>query len=82
MASAAVKVTMRQTPCKCGCGGRDPWHAASLVRVVRNLVEVPGEDGLGVLARGEVEAPWGLQAVQLKGIRRAGVVTPLGWEKA
>lgn len=66
-----VKVT-RNKPCNCGCHGKDPWHAATFLRIVKNIVEVPvgmidpNECRKVVIATGEIQAPWGTQAVQLE----------------
>ena len=84
MATERVKVRMRSGPCTCGCEGQDPQHAAVLTRVVRNVTNVAGlGSGIQVLARGEIQAPWGLQAVVLRGyLTQEGRQVVLGWEKA
>jgi len=63
------KITARVSPCRCGCKGRDPWHAATFRRVVHSVESATGTADvrdLGeteITARGTVTAPWGDQSV-------------------
>lgn len=38
----AQRITMRLRPCRCGCKGRDPLHARTLRRTVRDICKVYG----------------------------------------
>jgi hypothetical protein len=42
MKATREKIILRSTPCRCGCLGRDPWHAASVRRVVTMTSETTG----------------------------------------
>jgi hypothetical protein len=74
-----VKVTMRIGVCRCGCKGRDPWHARTMMRVVTETpVPVPagtpvkGYDDVPLRAdspAGIITAPWGAQEVVKVGAR-------------
>lgn len=69
-----VQVTFRAQPCKCGCGGRDPWHRASAPRTLRGLRVLPTPrpfvrpdgsvcDHRQIVAEAQVRAPWGENVV-------------------
>lgn len=58
------RITVRRSTCRCGCGGRDPWHQRSYLRAVREVTVLPEPvalaDGLRAeVARGKVKLPWG-----------------------
>ena len=70
--SDKVNIDARFTPCRCGCKGKDPWHAATFRRVVHDQVPVrdgPEKQGrVGrltwrVVARGRARFPWGDEEV-------------------
>lgn len=64
--TSAEYIHVRFDPCRCGCYGKDPWHARSFRRVVRDVVQYPepkkvktssGEyDAMG---EGVAKFPWG-----------------------
>ena len=81
------RIRARIDPCKCGCAGRDPWHAASFQRVVRKVIEVdptPAVTRWGVrstiVARGTARFPWGADAVGLLAVKcSTGRWVTYGW---
>ena len=73
-------VLMRKGKCNCGCKGRDPWHAMSIKRVVRNVVFLEEPETtfrhrakgnhfhIKTVAYGEVKHPSGMIRVRLDAI--------------
>lgn len=65
------RIINRVSPCKCGCGGRDPWHAQHFNRVVRDVVYLDDLESVRttafgrdkVIARGVVKLPRGMTPV-------------------
>lgn len=53
-----VKIHVRADRCNCGCEGRDPWHAKSFTRRLR---DVTPETGVARFSSG-VEAPYDQRA--------------------
>lgn len=63
-----MEITNRVDPCRCGCGGQDPWHARSFDRVVHDIVDIHVEDTFGnttktLIKKGTAQFPWGRDAV-------------------
>lgn len=89
MSTKRVYILNRNNKCNCGCQGRDPWHARGFTRVVTTLSEEVEEGSSHgghtwlVLARGEAQFPWGVEAVHLTGIRddETKTVTALLWKR-
>mgnify|MGYP003333543250 FL=1 len=83
-----VKVTMRHDQCRCGCNGRDPWHARTLTRKVRDVV-VADFDALQrerfvLVATGNISHPSG-ESVPVKCeayINDRGTICVTGWSRA
>ena len=76
MKLADQKITLRLSPCRCGCGGSDPWHAASLRRTIYDVTAEPARvklKGSGLSAPqfcrrfGTVKLPWGSAVVGERG---------------
>lgn len=66
-------VMMRYDPCRCGCKGRDPWHARMFQRVVRNVETQSPELVFSneylssyIVATGVIKHPSGSVRVKLK----------------
>lgn len=38
----AEQIINRLRPCRCGCGGKDPWHKSTYRRVVTKATETEG----------------------------------------
>lgn len=80
----------RSDPCRCGCGGRDPWHARFFRRVVTNFSMLQKEafittkDGrrVPVIAIGEARLPMCKKPVRV-GLRisggTGGIYVTVGW---
>ena len=47
-------IIVRVEPCRCGCGGRDPWHRANYRRVVTKTSETTGT----------ARFPWGVDKIK------------------
>ena len=65
-----ASITARLAPCRCGCGGRDSWHAKQFIRTVREIIEIEptsakAKSGYAITidARGIATFPWGASAV-------------------
>ena len=80
-------VTSRFNPCKCGCRGRDPWHAKDFTRKIKNVnvlpaaIDVLGTDNGSRFTAGataDVKLPSGPETVYLW---ISGVVA-IGWRRA
>ena len=57
-------VTKRDGPCNCGCQGKDPWHQAEYIRVLRDVQEESGSTYAAGSTRtysrtAVVQLPWG-----------------------
>lgn len=64
-----VKIINRLSPCKCGCKGSDPQHAATFLRVLRNVKNEAGTTKTAFGSHTEyvksatVRLPWGVVRV-------------------
>lgn len=83
--TAPVRITCRVGPCRCGCGGRDPWHVTRMKRVVkdfrevREVVDLSWIRGVTIVARGRIRSPWGFHEVGLVVAENREVACILGW---
>ena len=64
------RIVNRVMPCRCGCKGRDPGHARTFDRVVRDVVPVvcwtriaDFQEPVEVDAAGWAQLPWGRHRV-------------------
>lgn len=82
-----AEIVSRVEPCRCGCQGRDPWHARTFTRELHDVTEVePIEVKVRayrepLLARRVAWAhfPWGDEEVAEVFIEAAGRRSVLGW---
>lgn len=65
-----TKIVCRATACKCGCGGRDPWHARFFHRTLREVQPtsrfepvVNGFWTMSVPEQAVAQFPWGQETV-------------------
>lgn len=69
-----TEIIMRDSPCKCGCGGRDPWHARTFIRAIHDIkpANIPSETYDGIVKdfyhTGIAKFPWGEETVIEVGI--------------
>jgi len=89
--AARQRISYRVDPCKCGCSGRDSWHAQDFTRTVRGIRFVDGgprlervQAGFNVMivAEGWAKMPWSKaqRVVFAASINaRAGSWLPGGW---
>jgi len=82
----SVNVTSRVGKCRCGCGGKDSWHATRFTRVLRDVTEVREtatptwlNTAVSIVARGTVKVPWGAADVGLVVIECGARAVVNGW---
>ena len=67
--SQSSRIILRTEPCRCGCKGKDPGHAASVKRVVHEIHEVSEE-----------QSPWNKHTDQIQSriAQRGWIKMPYG----
>ena len=66
------KIVARTKTCRCGCAGKDPWHARSFDRKIRDIQDVDmladeesdAPDEVVTYRAGVARMPWGDTAVE------------------
>lgn len=81
-------ITKRIQPCSCGCGGRDPWHAQTFERVIKDIAPETGtcrvtaySEPVTYRSVGRAKFPWSEDLVKVVEvtIEVNGRVYNMGW---